>query len=69
MNASDLPGAAWRKSSHSGSNEGSCVEVAPVPARRLIATRDSKDPCGPALCFTPAGWNTFLTATKHGNLA
>jgi hypothetical protein len=67
MNATDLPGAAWRKSSHSGSNEGGCVEVASVRARRLIATRDSKNPDGPALCFDPAEWDAFLTDIKRGN--
>ncbi|MGI8334594.1 DUF397 domain-containing protein [Actinomadura scrupuli] len=30
MNTPELTGAAWRKSSHSGGNEGSCVEVAAV---------------------------------------
>lgn len=28
MSVMDLPGAVWRKSSRSDSNEGSCVEVA-----------------------------------------
>jgi hypothetical protein len=68
MNASDLSGAAWRKSSHSGSSEGDCVEVAPMPTHQLIATRDSKDPDGPALCYTPAEWTAFLTAIKHDTL-
>ncbi|MBO2451455.1 DUF397 domain-containing protein [Actinomadura barringtoniae] len=27
MSTPDLTGAKWRKSSHSGSNEGDCVEV------------------------------------------
>ena len=34
---------AWRKSSHSGSNGGTCVEVASV-GTAVIAVRDSKDP-------------------------
>jgi Domain of unknown function (DUF397) len=69
MNASDLSGAAWRKSSHSGSSEGSCVEVAPLRAQSLIATRDSKNPNGPALCFTPAEWTAFLTTIKHADIS
>jgi hypothetical protein len=35
----------WRKSSFSGSNGGSCVEV----ANTLGALRDSKNPTGPVL--------------------
>lgn len=30
MSVTDLHDAAWCKSSRSGSNEGSCVEIAPV---------------------------------------
>jgi hypothetical protein len=51
----------WRKSSYSGSNGGDCVEVAAtLPA--AVAVRDSKDPDGPKLIFTPAAWAAF-TAT------
>jgi hypothetical protein len=47
----------WRKSTHSNSEGGACVEVAPVHVR------DSKDPDGPHLCFTPEAWSAFLTHT------
>jgi hypothetical protein len=58
----------WRKSSHSTGNEGSnCVEVALVPPQRVIATRDSKDPHGPALCFTAAEWGGFLGRIRRGS--
>jgi hypothetical protein len=41
MAADDLPGAVWRRSSHSGGDNGSqCVEVAVLGA--LAAVRDSK---------------------------
>ncbi|MGW4113353.1 DUF397 domain-containing protein [Actinosynnema sp. NPDC004786] len=53
----DLSGAAWRKSSFSGEGQ-SCVEVAPVDPG--IATRDSKNPSGPALWFTAGQWRRFL---------
>lgn len=57
----DLTGVSWRKSSYSGTNGGDCVEVAAaLPA--AIAIRDSKDPDGPKLIFTPADWAAF-TAT------
>jgi len=55
----------WRKSSYSGSNGGDCVEVAPLPA--AIAVRDSKDPDGPKLIFTPQAWAAFTTAIRTGS--
>ncbi|WP_018804475.1 DUF397 domain-containing protein [Salinispora arenicola] len=56
----DLTGARWRKSSKSGNNGGSCVEVAAnLPG--VVGVRDSKDPQGPALVFGPAAWRTFVT--------
>jgi hypothetical protein len=59
----DLANAAWRKSSHSGSNGGNCVEVArDLPG--AVAVRDSKDPHGPALLVTPAPWRTLLADLK-----
>jgi hypothetical protein len=54
----------WRKSSYSGTQGGDCVEVAAL--RRTVAVRDSKNPDGPALRFTPAEWTTFLTDVKTG---
>ncbi|MCM6773759.1 DUF397 domain-containing protein [Nocardia sp. CDC159] len=32
----------------------------------LVAVRDSKNPTGPALTFTPADWNTFIAGAQHG---
>ncbi|WP_349877202.1 DUF397 domain-containing protein [Micromonospora sp. HUAS YX12] len=63
----DLTGAIWRKSNRSGGNGGECVEVATnLPA--LVAVRDSKDPAGPALTFTPRAWADFVTETKRHSL-
>jgi hypothetical protein len=50
----------WRKATYSGDNGGGCVEVADTPDA-LVAVRDSKDPAGPALSFTPSAWHSFLT--------
>jgi hypothetical protein len=53
----------WQKSSHSGNSGGNCVEIAGVlPA--AIAVRDSKNPDGPNLTFTPARWRTFTDWVK-----
>ncbi|WP_406070342.1 DUF397 domain-containing protein [Micromonospora sp. NBC_01638] len=63
--ADDLLGAQWRKSTRSGDNNGNCVEVADnLPG--LVAVRDSKDPAGPALTFSPAAWTSFVRVTKSG---
>jgi hypothetical protein len=58
--------APWQKSSHSGGNGGDCVEV----ARELptaVAVRDSKDPDGPRLIFTPQAWAAFTAAVRTGD--
>ncbi|MEU5905295.1 DUF397 domain-containing protein [Micromonospora sp. NPDC047527] len=55
----DLTGARWRKSIRSGPDGGNCVEVADnLPG--VVAVRDSKDPGGPALVFTPDAWRAFV---------
>ena len=62
-----LAGAIWHKSSYSGSNGGGCVDVADnLPG--VVAVRDSKDPDGPKLMFTPAEWRTFTSGLKSGAL-
>ncbi|GHF58502.1 DUF397 domain-containing protein [Streptomyces thermodiastaticus] len=61
-----LHGVRWLRSSYStGANN--CVETArPAsgPCAGLLAVRDSKDPAGPALLFSPASWTRF-TAAVH----
>jgi hypothetical protein len=60
MDDSGLTGAQWRTSSYSGSNGGTCVQVADnLPG--MVAVRDSKDPDGPALTFSRPAWAAFVT--------
>ncbi|MEW2166719.1 DUF397 domain-containing protein [Streptomyces sp. NPDC007084] len=63
VRASDLA-AHWIKSSHSNA-EGNCVEVAGL-AEGGIAVRNSRDPEGPALVYTPAEVAAFLAGAKDG---
>ena len=58
----DLTSVSWRKSTYSGANGGNCVEVGDPPG--TVAVRDSKDPDGPALLFTPAEWAAFTARVK-----
>jgi hypothetical protein len=58
--------ATWRKSVRSQSN-GACVEVARVGD--VIGVRDSKDPTGPILTFTPAEFAAFLDGAAKGEFA
>jgi hypothetical protein len=55
----------WRKTTHSGGNGGGCVEVAPADTE--IAVRDSKDPVGPTLSFTPTAWHSFLIRSRRSS--
>lgn len=53
----------WRKSRRSGES-GQCVEVANLD--NAVGVRDSKDPTGPVLVFTPAEWRAFMDGAKRG---
>jgi hypothetical protein len=64
MKATDLPGAVWQKSRWSN-GQSNCVEVARnLPGAVLV--RDSKDPDGPVLLFTPCEWGAFTHGVKEG---
>ncbi|WP_433370904.1 DUF397 domain-containing protein [Streptosporangium sp. CA-115845] len=61
----DLARLGWRKSSRSQGTTDNCVEVAFVSG--LVAVRDSKDPGGATLAFSPDGWTAFLGRVKTGD--
>lgn len=54
---------AWRKAQQS-TNNGQCVEIASAVGK--IAIRDSKDPDGPILVYTPAEFSAFLAGARNG---
>ncbi|MEU8194998.1 DUF397 domain-containing protein [Microbispora amethystogenes] len=71
-----LSRVTWRKSRRSG-NGSNCVEIAvadaaeagtehKADARRLFLVRDSKNPDGPILAFTPSEWDAFVGGVKDG---
>ncbi|MFI8950418.1 DUF397 domain-containing protein [Streptomyces sp. NPDC053750] len=63
----DLLGVRWLRSSYStGANN--CVETARPAAGRwagLLAVRDSKNPAGPALLFSPESWASFTAGIRR----
>jgi hypothetical protein len=62
----DLSRVMWRKSSYSGGNGGSCVEVATgLPG--VVAVQDSKNP-GPALVLPVAAFEALAAAVRAGLL-
>jgi hypothetical protein len=68
-NASTLQGVVWRVSSYSGS-QANCVEVAEgVGAGGIVPVRDSKNPAGPALSFSPDAFSAFVDAVKAGEFS
>jgi len=52
-----IDSAPWRKSSFSGTNGGSCVEVADMDGRILV--RDTTDRGGAVLSISPNAWLRF----------
>lgn len=60
---SDIPRSDWRRSKRCDS--GTCVEVATFNDEVLV--RDSKDPDGPVLRFTPTEWEAFVRGVEDGD--
>ncbi|WP_081879520.1 DUF397 domain-containing protein [Nocardia sp. NRRL WC-3656] len=62
--SADLSTAKWFKSTRSGAGKD-CVEVAHL-TEGTVAVRDSKNPTGPALLFTPGEWDAFTAGIQDG---
>ncbi|MFF5075112.1 DUF397 domain-containing protein [Micromonospora olivasterospora] len=59
-----MTGARWHKSTRSGTNGGSCVEVADnLPG--VVLVRDTKDRDGGTLRFDPKPWQAFVDLAKQ----
>ncbi|HEY5833990.1 DUF397 domain-containing protein [Streptomyces sp.] len=56
----------WFKSSYSGGANTECVETA--IHTRGVDVRDSKDPEGPVLAFSPAAWASFIREVRGGGI-
>ncbi|WP_406286770.1 DUF397 domain-containing protein [Embleya sp. NBC_00896] len=52
----------WFKSSHSGNQEGNCVETAFLMT--AVGVRDSKDTSLGQIAVDPASWSAMLGAIK-----
>jgi Domain of unknown function (DUF397) len=59
----ELAQADWRKATKSQSANG-CVEVAQLTS--WTGVRDSKNPVGPVLLFTPQEWACFVDGAARG---
>ncbi|MBF6318118.1 DUF397 domain-containing protein [Nocardia cyriacigeorgica] len=64
--SAELSDARWFKSSRSAPSKD-CVEVA-FFGRAGVGVRDSKNPTGPALVFTPEVWDGFTASVRRGEL-
>ena len=65
MSASQLQGVNWQKSGRSNPS-GNCVECAALPDGD-VAVRNSRDPQGPALIYTPAEIEAFILGVRDGD--
>ncbi|MGH3313955.1 MAG: DUF397 domain-containing protein [Streptomyces sp.] len=64
----DLSNTAWRKSSYSNGDGGSCVEVADG-FEGVVPVRDSKVLDGSVLIIPAGGWGAFVGAVKNGHFS
>ncbi|MFG1874595.1 DUF397 domain-containing protein [Sphaerisporangium sp. NPDC049003] len=66
MDLSDeLKTAAWRKATKSASNQGNCLEVAPLSGGR-VGLRDTEAPDKAPFVVSASVWDAFLDGAKQG---
>jgi hypothetical protein len=63
LSEAERQGLAWLKAQCSTAN-GQCVEIASTAGKVLV--RDSKDPDGPILVYTPHEFGAFLQGARNG---
>jgi hypothetical protein len=66
MPAGQLPAVGWQKSSRSNPS-GNCVELTRLHGSPDIAVRNSRDPEGPALVYTPEEMAAFIEGARGGD--
>jgi Domain of unknown function (DUF397) len=65
MPGSQLKGVTWQKSRRSNPS-GNCVECAALPGG-AVAVRNSRDPEGPTLIYTPGEIEAFILGVRDGD--
>jgi hypothetical protein len=63
LSSSERENLVWFKARSSTAN-GHCIEVASAVGN--VAIRDSKDPTGPILIYTPSEFRAFLEGARNG---
>ncbi|SDH83705.1 protein of unknown function [Sinosporangium album] len=61
----ELKSAPWRKATKSASNQGNCLEVAPLSDGR-VAIRDTESPDQPPFVVRASVWDAFVDGAKKG---
>jgi Domain of unknown function (DUF397) len=65
LTEAELKSLAWLKAQYSTAN-GQCIEIASTTNKDKVAIRDSKDPDGPILVYTPIEFSAFLDGARNG---
>ncbi|MFF3441044.1 DUF397 domain-containing protein [Streptosporangium sp. NPDC002721] len=66
MDLSDeLRTATWRKATKSGSNQGNCLEAAPLSGGR-VGLRDTEAPEKAPFVVSAGVWDAFVDGAKKG---
>jgi Domain of unknown function (DUF397) len=61
----ELETATWRKASKSASNQGNCLEVAPLSGGR-VGLRDTEAPDKAPFVVSAGVWDAFIDGAKKG---